>query len=34
MARTTNTMRRTLRREAPSIIGLLVDAEDFAAMRR
>ncbi|HEY9440414.1 MAG TPA: hypothetical protein VIS29_17585 [Streptomyces sp.] len=33
MARTTNTMRRTLRREAPSIIGLLVDAEDFAAMR-
>lgn len=26
-------MRRTLRREAPSTIGLLVDAEDFAAMR-
>lgn len=28
------TMRRTLRRETPSFIGLLVDAEDFAAMRR
>ncbi|MEU5719598.1 hypothetical protein AB0G71_28280 [Streptomyces sp. NPDC020403] len=27
-------MRRTLRREAPSTVGLLVDAEDFAAMRR
>lgn len=26
-------MRRTLRREAPSTIGLLVDAQDFAAMR-
>lgn len=33
MAHTRNTMRRTLRREAPSTIGLLVDAEDFAAMR-
>ncbi|UZI32564.1 hypothetical protein [Streptomyces sp. VB1] len=28
------TMRRTLRREAPSTIGLLTDAQDFAAMRR
>ncbi|MEW1615800.1 MULTISPECIES: hypothetical protein [unclassified Streptomyces] len=28
------TLRRTLRREAPSTIGLLVDAQDFAAMRR
>ncbi|MEI7032086.1 hypothetical protein [Streptomyces pratensis] len=27
-------MRRTLRREAPSTVGLLVDAQDFAAMRR
>ncbi|MFD9427799.1 MULTISPECIES: hypothetical protein [unclassified Streptomyces] len=27
-------MRRTLRREAPSIVGLLVDEQDFAAMRR
>ncbi|PCG81645.1 hypothetical protein CIB93_34360 [Streptomyces sp. WZ.A104] len=27
------TLRRTLRREAPSTIGLLVDAQDFAAMR-
>ncbi|WP_031084624.1 hypothetical protein [Streptomyces sp. NRRL WC-3549] len=27
-------MRRALRREAPSTVGLLVDAEDFAAMRR
>ncbi|MCX4968078.1 hypothetical protein OHA98_25635 [Streptomyces sp. NBC_00654] len=27
-------MRRTLRREAPSTIGLLVDEQDFAAMRR
>ncbi|MCI4040809.1 hypothetical protein [Streptomyces sp. TRM75563] len=27
------TMRRTLRREAPSTIGLLADAQDFAAMR-
>ncbi|MFC9249042.1 hypothetical protein ACFT7S_34945 [Streptomyces sp. NPDC057136] len=26
-------MRRTLRREAPSTLGLLVDAQDFAAMR-
>ncbi|WP_203184952.1 hypothetical protein [Streptomyces pratensis] len=26
-------MRRTLRREAPSTVGLLVDPEDFAAMR-
>ncbi|MFJ9625794.1 hypothetical protein [Streptomyces sp. NPDC101181] len=30
----TTTMRRTLRREAPSTIGLLVDEQDFAAMRR
>ncbi|MCF3171242.1 MULTISPECIES: hypothetical protein [Streptomyces] len=28
------TLRRTLRREAPSIVGLLVDERDFAAMRR
>lgn len=28
------TMRRTLRREAPSTIGLLTDEQDFAAMRR
>lgn len=28
------TLRRTLRREAPSTVGLLVDAQDFAAMRR
>ncbi|MZF56397.1 hypothetical protein GTX53_21555 [Streptomyces sp. SID5594] len=27
-------LRRTLRREAPSTVGLLVDAQDFAAMRR
>ncbi|MFJ1798619.1 hypothetical protein [Streptomyces sp. NPDC088180] len=31
---TDTTMRRTLRREAPSTIGLLADAQDFAAMRR
>lgn len=31
---TGTTMRRTLRREAPSTIGLLADAQDFAAMRR
>ncbi|MGW2475669.1 hypothetical protein [Streptomyces sp. NPDC001665] len=30
----TTTMRRTLRREAPTTIGLLADEEDFAAMRR
>lgn len=30
---TGTTMRRTLRREAPSTIGLLADAQDFAAMR-
>ncbi|CAH9417438.1 hypothetical protein SGL43_04484 [Streptomyces globisporus] len=30
----TTTLRRTLRREAPSTVGLLVDAQDFAAMRR
>lgn len=29
-----NSMRRALRREAPSTVGLLVDAQDFAAMRR
>ncbi|MFF8965632.1 hypothetical protein ACF1BK_23140 [Streptomyces globisporus] len=29
----TTTLRRTLRREAPSTVGLLVDAQDFAAMR-
>ncbi|MGW3835676.1 hypothetical protein [Streptomyces microflavus] len=28
------TLRRTLRREAPSTVGLLVDKQDFAAMRR
>ncbi|CAM5322391.1 hypothetical protein SCALM49S_08740 [Streptomyces californicus] len=28
------TLRRSLRREAPSIVGLLVDERDFAAMRR
>ncbi|MFD8731047.1 hypothetical protein [Streptomyces sp. NPDC059611] len=28
------TLRRTLRREAPSTVGLLVDEQDFAAMRR
>ncbi|OKJ16552.1 hypothetical protein AMK21_27510 [Streptomyces sp. CB00316] len=28
------TLRRTLRREAPSTVGLLVDAQDFAVMRR
>ncbi|MFL0022278.1 hypothetical protein ACJBCE_04940 [Streptomyces sp. NBUL23] len=33
-ARHDATMRRTLRREAPSTIGLLADAQDFAAMRR
>lgn len=27
-------LRRTLRRETPSTVGLLVDAQDFAAMRR
>ncbi|WP_069173167.1 hypothetical protein [Streptomyces griseus] len=27
-------LRRTLRREAPTTVGLLVDAEDFATMRR
>ncbi|WP_328908956.1 hypothetical protein OG230_05260 [Streptomyces sp. NBC_00234] len=31
--RQTTSMRRTLRREAPNTIGLLVDAQDFAAMR-
>ncbi|GAA2965330.1 MULTISPECIES: hypothetical protein [Streptomycetaceae] len=31
--RSGTTMRRALRREAPSTVGLLVDAEDFAAMR-
>lgn len=30
----TTTMRRALRREAPTTIGLLTDEEDFAAMRR
>ncbi|MFJ4504312.1 hypothetical protein [Streptomyces sp. NPDC088864] len=30
----TLTMRRTLRREAPTTIGLLADEQDFAAMRR
>ncbi|MFI6643021.1 hypothetical protein [Streptomyces sp. NPDC050504] len=29
-----DTMRRILRREAPSTVGLLADAKDFAAMRR
>ena len=33
MAHTDTTMRRTLRREAPSTVGLLADAQDFAAMR-
>ncbi|MGN2364753.1 hypothetical protein [Streptomyces luridiscabiei] len=28
------TLRRTLRREAPNTVGLLVDKQDFAAMRR
>lgn len=32
--RTARAMRRTLRREAPSTIGLLADAYDFAAMTR
>ncbi|MFE3150339.1 hypothetical protein ACFXJ6_27380 [Streptomyces sp. NPDC059218] len=32
--RSGTTMRRTLRREAPSTIGLLADEQDFAAMRR
>ncbi|MFF3264837.1 hypothetical protein ACFYWO_37470 [Streptomyces sp. NPDC002932] len=32
--RTGTTMRRSLRREAPSTIGLLTDEQDFAAMRR
>ncbi|MFB8111914.1 hypothetical protein [[Kitasatospora] papulosa] len=32
--RSAPSMRRALRREAPSTVGLLVDAEDFAAMRR
>lgn len=31
--RTGTTMRRTLRREAPTTIGLLTDEQDFAAMR-
>uniref|UniRef100_A0AAU3H143 Uncharacterized protein n=1 Tax=Streptomyces sp. NBC_01401 TaxID=2903854 RepID=A0AAU3H143_9ACTN len=31
--RTGTSMRRALRREAPSTVGLLADAEDFAAMR-
>ncbi|HWU06521.1 MAG TPA: hypothetical protein VN520_09090 [Streptomyces sp.] len=31
--RSGTSMRRTLRREAPSTVGLLVDPEDFAAMR-
>ncbi|MFG2600007.1 hypothetical protein [Streptomyces sp. NPDC048462] len=31
--RTGTTMRRSLRREAPSTIGLLTDEQDFAAMR-
>lgn len=31
--RSGTSMRRALRREAPSTVGLLVDAEDFAAMR-
>lgn len=30
----TRSMRRTLRREVPSTVGLLADAEDFAVMRR
>ncbi|WP_406492505.1 hypothetical protein OG936_03725 [Streptomyces sp. NBC_00846] len=32
--RSGTSMRRTLRREAPSTIGLLADEQDFAAMRR
>ncbi|MFF8383721.1 hypothetical protein [Streptomyces kanasensis] len=32
--RTTTSLRRTLRREVPGTVGLLVDARDFAAMRR
>lgn len=32
--RTSTSMRRSLRREAPSTIGLLADEQDFAAMRR
>lgn len=32
--RSATSMRRTLRREAPSTIGLLADEQDFAAMRR
>lgn len=32
--RSAPSMRRALRREAPSTVGLLVDPEDFAAMRR
>ncbi|WP_411083629.1 hypothetical protein [Streptomyces sp. cmx-18-6] len=32
-AQQATTMRRTLRREAPSTVGLLVDERDFAAMR-
>jgi hypothetical protein len=32
--RTTTTMRRRLRREVPSTVGLLADEQDFAAMRR
>lgn len=32
--RQATSMRRTLRREAPSTIGVLVDAQDFAAMRQ
>ncbi|MEV3933916.1 hypothetical protein [Streptomyces sp. NPDC053728] len=31
--RSATSMRRALRREAPTTVGLLVDAEDFAAMR-
>ncbi|WP_137990623.1 hypothetical protein [Streptomyces vilmorinianum] len=31
---TTTTMRRALRREVPSTVGLLADEDDFAAMRR
>jgi hypothetical protein len=31
---TARTMRRALRREVPSTVGLLADQEDFAAMRR
>ncbi|MEV6263445.1 hypothetical protein AB0M42_22210 [Streptomyces sp. NPDC051784] len=32
--RSAPSIRRALRREAPTTVGLLVDAEDFAAMRR